>query len=104
MKKQSLIGIVPLEDRVLLKEIKEETAQHKTKSGIFLPESADKDTGGIRRGTVVAIGAGRLDDGEVIPMNVKVGDTVLYTWGEKIKIDGEEYTILREAEIAAIIK
>ena len=103
MKKEATkLGIIPLEDRVLLKELKQE-AQQKTKSGIILPESADKDSG-VRRGKIVAVGDGKYTDGTLIPMKVTVGDVVLYSWGDKIKVDGEEYTILREAEISAIIK
>lgn len=93
--------IVPLFDKVLLKEVKAENL--KTKSGIILPESAnpDKDT---NKGEVVAVGPGRYDDGKLIPMHVKVGDVVIYAWGDKMKIDGEEYTIVSESNISAIIK
>lgn len=93
--------IEPLFDKVLLREVK--AIDLKTKSGIILPESAnpDKDT---NKGEVVAVGPGRYDDGKLIPMHVRVGDTVIYSWGDKMKIDGEEYTIVSESNISAIIK
>jgi chaperonin GroES len=99
--KASDIGVVPLHDKVLLKELKEESS--KTKSGIYLPESAGKSDD-MKRGEVVAVGPGHYDDGVLIPMGVSVGDVVLYAWGEKVTIDGVEYTLIGEGNISAIIK
>lgn len=93
------INIIPLHDKVLLQEVKVSTT--KTASGIILPDSGDKDT---RRGKVVAVGAGRYEDGDLIPMTVQVGDEVLYSWGDKILHEGVEYTLIPESNIAAIIK
>lgn len=92
--------ITPLHDRVLVQEIEEITS--KTESGIYLPETVDQDKG-AKKAKVIAVGKGRYDNGSLVPMNVKVGDTVLFTWGDKIVVDGEEYYMVREGEISAII-
>ncbi len=94
-------NISPLGDRVLLKPIEEKVM--KTESGIYLPENL-KDENQGKYGEVVAIGPGRFDDGELIPMQVKVGQKVLYSWGDTIKHDDEEFILVREGEILAIIK
>ncbi len=93
--------IKPLGDRVLLLEVEEKTT--KTDSGIYIPETSDADKG-AKRGEVVAVGEGRYEDGKIIPVKVKVGETVLYSWGDKMEIDGEKYVIVREGEISAVIK
>jgi chaperonin GroES len=106
MKKErnaSKMKVQPLADRVLIKEIPEIEGEVKTKSGIIIPPTVQEDKG-AKRGTVVAVGKGRFDDGKLVPLEVSVGDTVLYQWGDKIKIDGEEYFIVRENEITAIIR
>ncbi len=95
-------NIKPLGDRVLLKEIKPAEGG-KTASGIFIPDSVKEDRG-AKRGEVVAVGPGRFDDGELIPMNVKVGDEVLYQWGDTIKVGETEYTLVEEKSLLAIIK
>jgi len=92
----------PLADRVLIKE-DTESKEQKTASGIIIPISVQEEKGG-RRGVVVAVGPGRLDDGEIVPINVSVGNKVLFQWGDKIQVDNEEYYIVRESEILAIIK
>ncbi len=94
--------IKPLADRVLVKEDIENKEQ-KTASGIIIPISAQEDKEG-KRGKVVAVGAGRIEEGKVIQMSVKVGDNVLFQWGDKIKVDEEEYYIVKESEILAVIK
>ncbi len=93
--------IMPLADRVLLKEVEDNQTQ--TASGIYIPESADMDKG-AKRGEVIAVGEGKREDGKLIPIKLKAGDIVLYTWGEKMEIDGEKYVIVRESEISAVIK
>jgi len=89
----------PLADRVV---VKPSVAEERTKGGIVLPDTAkDKP----QEGEVVAIGPGRLlDDGKRVAPEVKVGDKVIYSKysGTEIKIEGEEYLILREADILAI--
>ncbi len=95
--------VKPLADRVLIKEIDEKDQGHETASGIFIPETVESDKG-AKKGRVVALGEGRHEDGKIIPMKVKIGDTVLFQWGDKLKIEGEEYYIAKESEIMAIIK
>ncbi len=95
------IGISPIADRVLIKE-KIEDAKEKTASGIIIPATADKDSG-AKRGTVIAVGEGKYEDGARAPLSVQEGDTVLFQWGEKIVHDGEEYYLVRDSEILAII-
>lgn len=96
--------ITPLGDRILVKPLSLDESK-KTKSGIIIPETVSKER--PEQGKVIAIGAGRVnDDGKVIPLRVKVGDTVLFSkYGpDEVKIDGEEYFILREDQVLAIVK
>jgi chaperonin GroES len=95
--------IVPLGDRVLLRQVLEENAE-KTKSGIFIPDTVQKEKS--EEGVVVAVGEGRYEDGKLVPLKVKVGDKVLYSkYGyDEIKVDGKDYFILKEENILAIIK
>lgn len=96
--------IIPLGDKVLVKPVSEEEGK-KTKSGIIIPETIDKEK--PEQGKVIAIGQGRMnDEGKLLPMKVKVGDTVLFSkYGpDEVKIDGEEYFILSEGSILAVIK
>ena len=96
--------IIPLGDKVLVKPMTEEEGK-KTKSGIIIPETIDKEK--PEQGKVIAVGQGRMnDEGKILPMKVKVGDTVLFSkYGpDEIKIDGEEYFILSEGSILAVIK
>lgn len=99
-KKSHKIGIEPLADRVLIQE--EDVKQSKTDSGIYIPDTVKEDRGS-KRGKVIAVGKGRHDDGVLIAPQVKVGDTVLFQWGDQIKFDDKEYFIVRESEIIAII-
>lgn len=94
--------IKPLGNRVLIKAIAAET---QTASGIIIPDTASKEK--PQKGEVLAVGPGKaLPDGKVMPMNVKTGDTVLFTkYGPtEIKIDGEEYLIAEESDILGIIE
>jgi chaperonin GroES len=91
----------PLGERVIVKpEAKEEKI---STFGIIIPESADKER--PAKGTVIAVGPGKYEDGAHQPMNVKVGQEVLFSkYGyDEVKIDGEEYFILAESSILAII-
>ena len=95
-------SIVPLGDRVLVRTLEAET---KTKSGIIIPDTASKER--PEQGVVGAVGAGRTtDEGETIPIKVKVGDTIIFSSYQidEIKVDGEEYYILNENNILGIIK
>ncbi|MDP3962481.1 MAG: co-chaperone GroES [bacterium] len=94
--------VKPLADRVLIKE-DSESKEEKTASGIIIPVSAQEDKGG-KRGKVVAVGEGRTEEGRLLPVSVRVGDIVLFQWGDKIKVDNEEYYIVKESEILAVIK
>ena len=69
----------PLGDRVLVRELKQ--GGEKSVSGIIIPETVGEDRG-AKKGEVVAVGAGKYDDGVLVPMNVKVGDKVLFQWGD----------------------
>ena len=89
------INIKPLQDRVLVLPAK---AEEKTASGIIIPDTAKEKP---MKGTVVAVGNGKVDE----PMTVKVGDAVLYGKyaGTELKVDGDEYLIMRESDIFAIV-
>lgn len=93
------MSIRPLHDRVLIKRIEEE---EKTAGGIIIPDSAkEKPT----KGKIIAVGKGAKDEaGKYIPLDVKVGDTVLFAkWGgTEVKIDGTEHLILKESDIIAV--
>ena len=94
--------IKPLQDRILIRE-NAEGKEKKTSSGIIIPVTVNEDKGS-KSGEVIAAGPGRFEDGKTIAPHVKVGDKVLFQWGDKVKIDDEEYYIVRESEILAIIK
>jgi chaperonin GroES len=98
--KKSGVGVTPLGDRVLVREISEHLGE--TKSGIIIPETVSEDKG-YKRGKVVAVGNGRVEGGKRVPMEVGAGDTVIFQWGELIKINGEEYHIVSESNILAVI-
>jgi chaperonin GroES len=88
----------PLADRVLVKPMEKE---EKTKSGIYLPDTAKEKP---QEGEIMAVGPGKMtDEGKRIPMDLKVGDRVIYAkyGGTEIKIDDEELIILRESDILA---
>jgi chaperonin GroES len=93
--KEMTVNITPLHDRVLVRRLEEkETA----KGGIIIPDTAKEKP---HEGEVIAIGAGKIEKGHRIPLDVKVGDRILfgkYT-GNDINIDDQEYLILREEEI-----
>ena len=92
--------IRPLNDRVLVQRMEEET---KTKGGIIIPDTAKEKPA---EGKIVAAGNGRLgDDGKRIPLEVKKGDRVLFSkyGGTEVKVEGEEYLIMREDDILGII-
>lgn len=94
--------IKPLSDHILIEPIKEE---EKTKSGILLPETAEKER--PEQGKVIAVGPGRkTEDGKIIPVPVKPGQKILFKkYGpEEIKVEGKEYLIAKEEDILAIIE
>jgi chaperonin GroES len=91
----------PLHDRVLIKRVEEET---KTAGGIVLPGTAAEKPS---RGNVIAVGGGKLlENGDIRSLDVKEGDQVLFGKysGSEVKVDGEDYIIMREDEIMAVIE
>lgn len=91
----------PLHDRVVIKRLEEET---KTAGGIIIPDSAAEKP---QRGKVLAVGpGGRGDDNELIPLDVKVGDQVLFgKWsGTEVKVDGEDVLIMKESDIMGVLE
>ncbi|MDI6869778.1 MAG: co-chaperone GroES [Bacillota bacterium] len=90
--------IKPLADRVVVKVLSQEEV---TSGGIVLPDTAKEKP---QEGEVVAVGPGKYEDGKLVPMTVKVGEKVIFSkyGGTEVKIDGEEYLILRESDILAI--
>ena len=91
----------PLHDRVLIKVL---DSEEKTKGGIIIPDTAKEKP---QEGEVVAVGNGsKTDDGKIVKMDVKVGDRVLFgKWsGTEVKIDGKEYSIMKESDIMGITK
>lgn len=96
------MSIKPLSDHILIEPLKQE---EKTKSGILLPESAEKEK--PEQGKVVAVGPGKkTEEGKIIPLDVKVGDVVLFTkYGpNEVKIDEKAYLIAKEEDILAVIE
>ena len=90
----------PLHDRVIVKRLEEE---RKTASGIVIPDTAAEKPD---QGEIVAVGKGKKDDnGKLIPIDVKVGDRVLFgKWsGTEVKLDGEELLIMKESDIMGVI-
>ncbi len=95
--------IIPLGDRVLVKPLRD--SKTKTKSGIYLPEANEKER--PEQGEVIAVGEGKMNDSGIrIPLEVKKGDTVFFSkYGpEEIKVDDNEYLLIKEDQILAIIK
>ena len=94
--------IRPLQDRVLVKRVEEEA--EKTKGGIIIPDTAKEKP---QQGKVIAVGKGKVgDDGKVTPMDVKVGDKILFGKyaGSEIKLDGDEHLIMREEDILGVLE
>ncbi|MEI8216667.1 MAG: co-chaperone GroES [Eubacteriales bacterium] len=94
------MNIKPLGDKVVIKRLE---AEEKTKSGIVLPNQAKEQP---QLAKIMAVGPGGLVDGKEIKMEVKVGDTVIFSKysGTDIKYDGEEYTIVSQKDILAVVK
>ena len=95
------MNLRPLHDRVIVKRLENET---KTASGIVIPDNAAEKPD---QGEVLAIGPGRINDkGEVKPLNVKVGDRVLFGKysGQSVKVDGEELLVMKEDDIFAVVE
>lgn len=99
------MNIKPLADRVLIEPLSEEESAKKTKGGILIPDTADK--GKPQEGKIIAVGEGRrLENGNLVPMPLKVGGKVLFSkYGPAdIKVDDKEYLIAKEEDILAVIE
>jgi len=93
--------IRPLQDRVIVKRVEEE---EKTKGGIVIPDSAKEKPA---EGKVIAVGKGKIgEDGKLQPLDVKVGDRILFSKyaGTEVKVDGDENLIMREDDILGVIE
>ena len=94
------MNLKPLGDRLVIKQV---VAEETTKSGIVIPGQTKEKP---QEAEVIAVGPGALHEGKRIEMEVKVGDKVLYSKyaGTEVKVDGEEYTILKQDDILAIVE
>jgi chaperonin GroES len=94
------IAIKPLEDRIVVKTNEAETV---TASGLVIPDTAKEKP---QEGVVLAVGPGRFDDGDRVPMDVKVGDVVLYSkyGGTEMKFNNEEFLVLSARDVLAVIE
>jgi chaperonin GroES len=94
------IGVRPLHDRILVKRTSED---EKTAGGLYIPDTAKEKP---QKGEVVAAGKGRvLEDGKVLPLEIKVGDKILFSKyaGTELKFNGEEYLMMREEDVLGIV-
>ncbi|MBI3573291.1 MAG: co-chaperone GroES [Candidatus Kerfeldbacteria bacterium] len=96
-----MVQLKPLGAKALIKPVKEEKM---TKSGIVLPDTVEKEE--LEQGEVIAVGEGKRDHGQLVPMTVKVGDRViLKKYGpDKVKIDGQDFLVADEDDIVGIIQ
>lgn len=96
------VPVRPLADRVVVRPA-DKNEEQTLASGIIIPETVDRER--PSKGTVVAVGPGKYDDGDLIPMEVAVGDTILFSkYGfDEVKIDGVEYYILAESSVLAVL-
>ncbi|EFU60327.1 MULTISPECIES: co-chaperone GroES [Actinomycetes] len=95
------ISIKPLEDRIVIRQVE---AEQTTASGLVIPDTAKEKP---QEGEVVAVGPGRVDDnGNRVPVDVKVGDTVIYSryGGTEVKYDGQEFQILSSRDVLAVVE
>lgn len=100
-----MIKLKPLGERVLLEPLSKEELEGRTKSGIVIPDTAEKER--PEQGKIIAVGEGRrTEEGHIVPMSLKKGQRVLFSkYGpSEIKIDGKEYLIAKEEDILAIIE
>ena len=93
------LGVRPLHDRILVRRMNEE---EKTAGGIFIPDTAKEKP---QKGQVVAVGKGKVTEaGQVVPLEVKAGDNVLFSKysGTELKLDGKEYLMMREEDVLGV--
>ncbi len=95
------MNIRPLHDRIIVERLEEETT---TASGIIIPDSAKEKP---QQGNVIAVGKGKVtEDGKILPLDVKVGDKVLFGKysGTEVKLDGKEFLMMREDDILGVVE
>ncbi len=94
-------NLEPLEDRIIVRTLEDDV--QKTAGGIIIPDTAKEKP---QEGEVVAVGPGRYEDGQLVPMTVSVGDRVIYSkyGGTEVKVEGEEYLVLTARDVLAKIK
>jgi chaperonin GroES len=98
-KSATSVRVNPLADRVVVKALEE---SEQMRGGLYIPDTAKEKP---QQGEIVAVGPGKYEDGELVPMTVKVGDRVLYGKysGTEVTIDGEPLLILRESDVLAVV-
>ena len=98
-KTSSSVKVAPLADRVVIKALEETESM---RGGLYIPDTAKEKP---QQGEIVAVGPGRFDEGKRVPMDVKVGDKVLYGKysGTEVTVDNEQVLILRESDVLAVI-
>ncbi|MEU0842956.1 co-chaperone GroES [Streptomyces sp. NPDC005962] len=96
----SKVAIKPLEDRIVVQAVE---AEQTTASGLVIPDTAKEKP---QEGVVLAVGPGRFEDGKRLPLDVSVGDVVLYSkyGGTEVKYSGEEYLVLSARDVLAIVE
>ncbi|TLN16490.1 co-chaperone GroES [bacterium] len=95
------MNLRPLQDRIIVKRLEEENM---TAGGLYIPDTAKEKP---QKGEIIAVGKGKVaEDGKLLPMDVKVGDKILFGKyaGTEIKIDGQDYLIMREDDILGVIE
>ena len=94
------VSIKPLEDRIVVKSLE---AEQTTASGLVIPDTAKEKP---QEGEVLAVGPGRFEDGQRLPLDIKVGDKVIYSkyGGTEVKYNGEEYLVLSARDVLAVIE
>jgi len=98
-KQSTSVNVGPLADRVVIRSLE---SNEQTRGGLFIPDTAKEKP---QEGLILAVGPGRFDDGKRVPMDVKVGDKVLFGKysGTEVMIDGESLLILRESDVLAVL-
>ncbi len=93
------VTIKPLEDRILVKTVE---AEQTTASGLVIPDTAKEKP---QEGDVLAVGPGRFEDGQRLPLDIQVGDKVIYSkyGGTEVKYDGQEYLLLSARDVLAVV-
>ncbi len=99
MATKSAVKVSPLADRVVIKALEE---SEQMRGGLYIPDTAKEKP---QQGEIVAVGPGKYEDGKLVPMGVKVGDKVLYGKysGTEVTVENEQYLILRESDVLAIV-